>query len=307
MPRIEERGPDPGATSRSSSYSIGRKCSIAFSASLTVYRGSSRSIRRCGGWRRSSASGSCVDQSTGGSGSTVVSTCSPVSAAGSGRRSSPRYRRRRGDGCRRRVLGLDRPLLGAARRGEVDRGLIRLGFLAIVGVDEVGVASPSAPRAWRTPRVGDRVEEDEGGQLAGAGRRLDGADVAVPNQQRQAAAVVEVSGVRRTASSSVGSKPNGTRLRIDLFGLPWNIPQSISTFARSVVSRNVEPVTVVAPPRKVMSIACMVTGPTVRRASRHEERASRRRYGREASDEGAHLRSGRARRWRWPRTATTGS
>ena len=55
-----------------------------------------------------------------------------------------------------------------------------------------GGASPSAPRAWRTPRVGDRVEEDEGGP-AGAGRRLDGADVAVPNQQRQAAAVVEVS------------------------------------------------------------------------------------------------------------------
>ena len=39
------------------------------------------------------------------------------------------------------------------------------------------------------------------------------------------------------------------RLRIDSFGLPWNIPQSMRTRARSVVRRNCEPVTVVAAPR----------------------------------------------------------
>src|SRR6185436_10734199 len=88
-----------------------------------------------------------------------------------------------------------------------------------------------------------------------------------------------------TTSSSAGSKPNGTRLRIDSFGLPWNMPQSTRTFARSVAMRNVEPVTVVAPPRKVMSIARMVTGRAVGRVSRRAEPASRHRYGRAVSDE----------------------
>ncbi len=61
--------------------------------------------------------------------------------------------------------------------------------------------------------------------------------------------------VSSMASSSAGSNANGTRLRIDSFGLPWNMPQSMSTRARSVTSRNCDPVTVVAPPRKWMSIA----------------------------------------------------
>ena len=61
--------------------------------------------------------------------------------------------------------------------------------------------------------------------------------------------------VSSMASSSAGSNANGTRLRIDSFGLPWNMPQSMRTRARSVTSRNCEPVTVVAPPRKWMSIA----------------------------------------------------
>src|SRR5215207_3425657 len=56
--------------------------------------------------------------------------------------------------------------------------------------------------------------------------------------------------VTRMASHSVGSKPSGTRFRITSLGLPWNIPQSIRTRARSVVSRKREPVTVLAPPRK---------------------------------------------------------
>src|SRR5436190_21995367 len=38
------------------------------------------------------------------------------------------------------------------------------------------------------------------------------------------------------------------------FGLPWNMPQSMRMRARSVTSRNWEPVTVVAPPRKRISI-----------------------------------------------------
>src|SRR6188472_3154885 len=63
------------------------------------------------------------------------------------------------------------------------------------------------------------------------------------------------------------------------------MPQSTRTFARSVVMRNVEPVTVVAPPRKVMSIARMVTGRAVGRVSRRAGRASRSRYGAARSDQ----------------------
>ena len=73
--------------------------------------------------------------------------------------------------------------------------------------------------------------------------------------------------VRTTASRSAGSKPNGIRLRTDSFGLPWNIPQSIRTRARSVSSRNCEPVTVVAPPRKWICMAAMVTVRTSGRIS----------------------------------------
>src|SRR3954465_8187536 len=53
---------------------------------------------------------------------------------------------------------------------------------------------------------------------------------------------------------SPGSHAKGIRFRIDSFGLPWNMPQSMRTFARSVVSRNCEPVTVVAPPRNWICI-----------------------------------------------------
>src|SRR5215471_19713608 len=45
------------------------------------------------------------------------------------------------------------------------------------------------------------------------------------------------------------------------------MPQSMSTRARSVVSRNCEPVTVVAPPRNWMSMADMVTAWPVARVS----------------------------------------
>src|SRR5919204_1219715 len=45
------------------------------------------------------------------------------------------------------------------------------------------------------------------------------------------------------------------RLCTTSFGLPWNIPQSTSTFARFVVRRNCDPVTVVAAPRKRNSIS----------------------------------------------------
>ncbi len=54
----------------------------------------------------------------------------------------------------------------------------------------------------------------------------------------------------RIASSVFGSKPRGIRFRIDSFGLPWNMPQSMSTLARAVLRRKRDPVTVVAPPRK---------------------------------------------------------
>ena len=56
-----------------------------------------------------------------------------------------------------------------------------------------------------------------------------------------------------------GRSANGIRLRTDSFGLPWNIPQSMRTCARSVTSRYCEPVTVVAPPRKCDLHGRMVT------------------------------------------------
>src|SRR5215210_6088622 len=64
----------------------------------------------------------------------------------------------------------------------------------------------------------------------------------------------------RIASTVFASKPRGIRFRTDSFGLPWNIPQSMRIRARSVVSRNLEPVTVFAPPRKVRSTIWSVTG-----------------------------------------------
>src|SRR5260221_1560898 len=59
--------------------------------------------------------------------------------------------------------------------------------------------------------------------------------------------------VRSTASRLAGSNANGIRLRMDSFGLPWNMPQSIRIRARPVVSRYWDPVTVVAPPRNWIS------------------------------------------------------
>src|SRR6266511_940114 len=56
------------------------------------------------------------------------------------------------------------------------------------------------------------------------------------------------------ASSLPGSKASGIRLRIDSFGLPWNIPQSMRIWDWPAVSRNWEPVTVVAAPRNCSSI-----------------------------------------------------
>ena len=71
--------------------------------------------------------------------------------------------------------------------------------------------------------------------------------------------------VSTTASRPFGSKPNGIRLRTDSFGLPWNMPQSIRTRARSVSRRNWEPVTVVAPPRKWICMAGHGDSPHVHR------------------------------------------
>src|SRR5262245_24824942 len=54
---------------------------------------------------------------------------------------------------------------------------------------------------------------------------------------------------------------------MDSLGLPWNIPQSMRIRARSVVSRNCEPVTVVAPPRNWICMATMVTARAIGRVS----------------------------------------
>src|SRR5207247_313996 len=71
--------------------------------------------------------------------------------------------------------------------------------------------------------------------------------------------------VSRTASIVGGSYASGALLCSISFGLPWNMPQSMRIFARFVVRRNCDPVTVVAAPRNRNSIfrysACLVFGP----------------------------------------------
>ena len=81
------------------------------------------------------------------------------------------------------------------------------------------------------------------------------------------------------ASSVSGSKPSGTRLRMTSFGLPWNIPQSIRTLARAVVSRKRDPVTVRAPPRKVSCIARECATRRIAGTARRAARTSLRREG----------------------------
>ena len=211
------------------------------SASLTVYSGASRSISRCGGWARRVASGSRGQP--GGS--------APRRRRGPRRRRRPRAtrRRRRPDRARPR-----RTARTPARRGRGPPGRSSASA-ARRPRPRRGGASPSAPRAWRTPRGGDPVEQHERRQLDRPGRGVDRAPVAVLDEQRQSPQWSRCAWVRTTASSVDGSNPNGIRLRIDSLGLPWNIPQSMRTRARSVVSRNCEPVTVVAPPRNWMCMA----------------------------------------------------
>src|SRR5690349_2260360 len=51
---------------------------------------------------------------------------------------------------------------------------------------------------------------------------------------------------------SFASTPSGTRFRMTSLGPPWNMPQSMRIRARDVVRRKRDPVTVVAPPRKLI-------------------------------------------------------
>jgi len=140
------------------------------SASLAVYSGASRSICRSGGWARSWASGS-VGQTVGGlpgTGSTVVATCSVSSSPG-------------------------RCALRVARGGEVDGGLVLVGLLLVVGGDGVGVTLLPARLALGELLVElARVEEDEAGQLDRPGGGVDGASVAVLDEEREEAAMVEM-------------------------------------------------------------------------------------------------------------------
>ena len=57
--------------------------------------------------------------------------------------------------------------------------------------------------------------------------------------------------VRTRPSTAAASKGKGCRLRSRTDLLPWNIPQSIRSFADSVFTRELEPVTVPAAPQKV--------------------------------------------------------
>ncbi len=79
---------------------------------------------------------------------------------------------------------------------EVDRRLVRIGLLAVIGLDPVGVALLPAELALRELLVElARVEEHETRQLGCAVGEVDGSAEALPNQHGQQPAVVEV-GVR---------------------------------------------------------------------------------------------------------------
>ncbi len=80
-----------------------------------------------------------------------------------------------------------------ACRGQVDGGLVFVGFAAVVGLDLVGVALLPARLALGELLVElARVEEDERRELDRARRRVDRAAVAGLDQQRDEAAMVEV-------------------------------------------------------------------------------------------------------------------
>ena len=201
-----------------------------------------------------SIAGGCVRSSASGSGGRRPGRCGFDVLAG-----LDRGRRR----ARRGVLGPSsrRPPPRAAGRCQVDRRLVGLRLRTVVGRDLVGMTLLPARLAFREFLVQvPRVEQHERRELDRAGRRMDRAVVARLDEHRQQPQWSRWAWVRTTASSSAGSNPNGIRFRTDSFGLPWNIPQSTRTFARSVVRRNWEPVTVVAPPRKWICMPRMVTG-----------------------------------------------
>ena len=86
---------------------------------------------------------------------------------------------------------LDGPRL--ARSGQVDSRLVLVGFTLVVRDDLVGVALLPARLALGELLVElARVEQDERGQLDGAGGGVDRSFVPVLDQQRQQAAVVEM-------------------------------------------------------------------------------------------------------------------
>ena len=137
------------------------------------------------------------------------------------------------------------------RRGQLDGGLVLVGLLAVVRLDLVRVALLPARLA-----LGElllelaRVEQDELASSTVPAVAWIGPRKPALTSERDEAAMVEV-GVGQQDRVELGRvERERDRLRTDSFGLPWNMPQSMRTLARSVTSRNWEPVTVVAPPRK---------------------------------------------------------
>ena len=162
----------------------------------------------------------------------------------------------------RRRVGASPPRDGL---GERDGRRVRVGVLrGRRPRPSSGLRFSQRARAWRTPRAAcpspaaraSRARRSRPWRGSGPGTR--------PSRARASGRSGRGGrGSGATASSVAGSNANGIRLRIDSFGLPWNMPQSMRTRARSVTSRNCEPVTVVAPPRKWISIRRMVTGARV--------------------------------------------
>ena len=127
-----------------------------------------------------------------------------------------------------------------AGRGQVDGRLVLVGLACGRRPRPCpGGASPSAPRAWRTPRGAcpSRAGRASASSIVPGGR-VDRAAVAGLDQQRQQPAVVEVGvGQQDGVELARARRRTGSRLRIDSFGLPWNIPQSMRTRARSVIEQ----------------------------------------------------------------------
>ena len=161
------------------------------------------------------------------------------------------------DGSVRRAGGLDGDLLlGTAGGREVDRRLVGVRLLAVVGLDLVGMALLPARLALGELLVQvSGVEEHEGRQLDGPGRRVDRPAKPALDEERQQAAVVEVGVGQHDGVELRGVEPERDPVADGLVGAALEHAAVDEDAGPLGLRRNWEPVTVVAPPRKWICMA----------------------------------------------------